>query len=184
MAVLIARLLMYTWPRRLAMLRHGQVTVPCGSRYAYNKCWRKINCFFFRSWLGLRDHSCHQRWYLNHIPSPKPSRCHFYPPYQSSVWTVSYRLNLHYPRFSLKRPFSLRYLVRMEAIALHVASTYGGAQFYISCGQVNVLNGGSGTPGPLVSIPGVYTGYVRIFPSKSSTRFSLIHHHHISISFW
>lgn len=48
----------------------------------------------------------------------------------------------------------------MEAIALHVASTYGGAQFYISCGQVNVQNGGSGTPGPLVAIPGVYTGYV------------------------
>lgn len=52
-----------------------------------------------------------------------------------------------------------QYLVRMEAIALHVAETYGGAQFYISCGQVNVLNGGDGTPGPLVAIPGVYTGY-------------------------
>lgn len=50
----------------------------------------------------------------------------------------------------------------MEAIALHVASTFGGAQFYISCGQVEVTNGGSGTPGPLVAIPGVYTGYVRI----------------------
>ena len=33
----------------------------------------------------------------------------------------------------------------------------------ISCGQVNVVNGGSGSPGPLVSIPGVYTGYVRAF---------------------
>lgn len=53
-----------------------------------------------------------------------------------------------------------RYLVRMEAIALHVASTFGGAQFYLSCGQVNVVNGGSGTPGPTVAIPGVYTGYV------------------------
>ncbi|KAH8109565.1 glycoside hydrolase family 61 protein [Phellopilus nigrolimitatus] len=52
-----------------------------------------------------------------------------------------------------------QYLVRMEAIALHVASTYGGAQFYLSCGQVEVTNGGSGTPGPLVAIPGVYTGY-------------------------
>ncbi|KAF7973038.1 hypothetical protein HWV62_16318 [Athelia sp. TMB] len=52
-----------------------------------------------------------------------------------------------------------QYLVRIEAIALHVASTYGGAQFYISCGQINVTGGGSGTPGPLVSIPGVYTGY-------------------------
>ncbi|PIL24712.1 hypothetical protein GSI_12598 [Ganoderma sinense ZZ0214-1] len=47
-----------------------------------------------------------------------------------------------------------QYLVRMEAIALHVAQTYGGAQFY-----VNVVNGGSGSPGPLVAIPGVYTGY-------------------------
>jgi len=52
-----------------------------------------------------------------------------------------------------------QYLVRMEAIALHVAETYGGAQFYLSCGQINVTGGGSGTPGPLVSIPGVYTGY-------------------------
>jgi len=51
-----------------------------------------------------------------------------------------------------------QYLVRMEAIALHVAETFGGAQFYLACGQVNVAGGGSGTPGPLVSIPGVYTG--------------------------
>ncbi|PFH48711.1 lytic polysaccharide monooxygenase [Amanita thiersii Skay4041] len=51
-----------------------------------------------------------------------------------------------------------QYLVRMEAIALHSASTFQGAQFYISCGQINVTGGGSGSPGPLVSIPGVYTG--------------------------
>ena len=50
----------------------------------------------------------------------------------------------------------------MEAIALHVAQTYGGAQFYISCGQVEITGGGNGTPGPLVEIPGVYTGYVSI----------------------
>ncbi len=74
-----------------------------------------------------------------------------------------------------------QYLVRIEQIALHVAQTYGGAQFYvrcvrasssvqgtilkdaafqISCGQINVTGGGSGTPGPLVAIPGVYTGNV------------------------
>jgi len=52
-----------------------------------------------------------------------------------------------------------QYLVRMEALALHVASTYQGAQWYISCGQISVTGGGSGSPGPLVSIPGVYTGY-------------------------
>lgn len=48
----------------------------------------------------------------------------------------------------------------MENIAVHAASTYGGAQFYLSCGQVEITGGGNGTPGPLVSIPGVYTGYV------------------------
>lgn len=53
-----------------------------------------------------------------------------------------------------------RYLVRIESIALHQASNSGGAQFYISCGQVNVVDGGSGTPGPLVAIPGVYNGRV------------------------
>ncbi|KAF9051865.1 glycoside hydrolase family 61 protein, partial [Panaeolus papilionaceus] len=51
-----------------------------------------------------------------------------------------------------------QYFVRMEAIALHAAGTYQGAQFYISCGQINVTGGGSGSPGPLVAIPGVYTG--------------------------
>ncbi|EIW55288.1 uncharacterized protein TRAVEDRAFT_39560 [Trametes versicolor FP-101664 SS1] len=52
-----------------------------------------------------------------------------------------------------------QYLVRGEQIALHVASSVGGAQFYIGCAQLNVVNGGDGAPGPLVSIPGVYTGY-------------------------
>ncbi|KAG8922451.1 hypothetical protein FRC02_011850 [Tulasnella sp. 418] len=51
-----------------------------------------------------------------------------------------------------------QYLVRIEHIALHVAQSFGGAQFYIACGQINVTGGGSGSPGPLVSIPGVYTG--------------------------
>jgi hypothetical protein len=49
------------------------------------------------------------------------------------------------------------YLVRVEHIALHSASTSGGAQFYISCGQINVTGGGSGTPGPLVAFPGAYS---------------------------
>ncbi|KAJ7104508.1 glycoside hydrolase family 61 protein [Mycena belliarum] len=65
------------------------------------------------------------------------------------------------PSVSFTIPKSLptgQYLVRMEALALHAATTFGGAQWYISCGQVSVTGGGSGTPGPLVSIPGVYTG--------------------------
>ncbi|KAJ7218235.1 glycosyl hydrolase family 61-domain-containing protein [Mycena haematopus] len=52
-----------------------------------------------------------------------------------------------------------QYLIRIEHIALHVASSYGGAQFYIACAQVEVTNGGTGIPGPLVEFPGEYTGY-------------------------
>ncbi|KAH7306094.1 fungal cellulose binding domain-containing protein [Rhexocercosporidium sp. MPI-PUGE-AT-0058] len=48
------------------------------------------------------------------------------------------------------------YLVRAEHIALHSAGSSGGAQFYISCAQINVTGGGAGTPGPLVAFPGAY----------------------------
>ncbi|EAU80739.1 hypothetical protein CC1G_04849 [Coprinopsis cinerea okayama7 len=51
-----------------------------------------------------------------------------------------------------------QYLVRIENVALHGASGFGGAQWYLSCAQINVQGGGNGTPGPLVSIPGVYNG--------------------------
>jgi len=49
------------------------------------------------------------------------------------------------------------YLIRVEHIGLHVAQSAGAAQFYISCGQVTVTGGGSGTPGPLVAFPGAYS---------------------------
>ena len=51
-----------------------------------------------------------------------------------------------------------RYLVRIEHIALHQAMNQGGAQFYISCAQINVT-GGSGSKTPAtVSFPGAYSG--------------------------
>ncbi|KAG9024977.1 hypothetical protein FS837_005129 [Tulasnella sp. UAMH 9824] len=50
------------------------------------------------------------------------------------------------------------YLVRIEHIALHAASSFGGAQFYIACGQIHVFGGGSTLPSSYVSIPGVYNG--------------------------
>ncbi|KAL4803373.1 glycoside hydrolase [Aspergillus unguis] len=49
------------------------------------------------------------------------------------------------------------YLFRVEHIALHGAQTEGGAQFYLSCGQVSVTGGGNGDPSPLVAFPGAYT---------------------------
>ncbi|KAF9565522.1 hypothetical protein CPC08DRAFT_167478 [Agrocybe pediades] len=48
------------------------------------------------------------------------------------------------------------YLVRAEVIALHVASSAGGAQFYMSCYQINVSGSGSAKP-PTVKFPGAYS---------------------------
>ncbi|KAL2256973.1 hypothetical protein VTK26DRAFT_828 [Humicola hyalothermophila] len=50
------------------------------------------------------------------------------------------------------------YLLRVEHIALHSASSVGGAQLYIACAQLNV-SGGTGTlnTGNLVSFPGAYS---------------------------
>lgn len=50
------------------------------------------------------------------------------------------------------------YLMRAEHIALHGASTEGGAQFYIGCAQLSVGGSGTSTPTDTVSIPGVYDG--------------------------
>lgn len=48
------------------------------------------------------------------------------------------------------------YLLRVEHIALHMAMQADKAQFYISCSQIKITGDGSGTPGPLVSLPGAY----------------------------
>ncbi|KAG8820111.1 hypothetical protein FRC17_010245 [Serendipita sp. 399] len=47
------------------------------------------------------------------------------------------------------------YLLRAEVIALHVAGSSGGAQFYISCYTLKVTGGGSTSPST-VSFPGAY----------------------------
>lgn len=51
-----------------------------------------------------------------------------------------------------------QYLFRVEHVALHAASTAGGAQFYLSCAQLSVTGGtGTKTPSDLVSFPGAYS---------------------------
>jgi hypothetical protein len=52
-----------------------------------------------------------------------------------------------------------QYLVRIEHIALHGAGEFGGAEFYFNCAQIEVEGDSTETPGPVVKIPGVYTGY-------------------------
>ncbi|KAK4246085.1 glycoside hydrolase [Corynascus novoguineensis] len=52
-----------------------------------------------------------------------------------------------------------QYLLRAEMLALHGASNYPGAQFYMECAQINVVGGsGSKTPSSTVSFPGAYSG--------------------------
>jgi hypothetical protein len=62
-----------------------------------------------------------------------------------------------------------KYLVRVESIALHQASSVGGAQMYLSCAQIEVTGGGTGKPGPLVAFPGAYypivTSYIAPGPA-------------------
>lgn len=52
-----------------------------------------------------------------------------------------------------------QYLVRIEHIALHGAGEFGGAELYFNCAQIEVESDSTAVPGPLVKIPGVYTGY-------------------------
>ncbi|KAG6919768.1 hypothetical protein DXG01_001607 [Tephrocybe rancida] len=94
---------------------------------------------------------------------------------QGAVWTKIYSSGLVDPatqewatdivntnsgKHSVTLPSSLpagQYLLRAEIIALHVASSYPGAQFYIGCAQVNIASGGSASP-PKVALPGAYAG--------------------------
>ena len=48
------------------------------------------------------------------------------------------------------------YLVRHEIIALHLAVTQGGAEFYPSCTQIRIGGSQTGTPNQTVSFPGAY----------------------------
>lgn len=49
-----------------------------------------------------------------------------------------------------------QYLLRGELIALHGASSSGGAQFYMECAQINVTGGSASKTPASVSLPGAY----------------------------
>lgn len=49
-----------------------------------------------------------------------------------------------------------QYLMRIEHIGLHGAGAAGGAQFYISCAQLDVTGGGSTAPADTIALPGGY----------------------------
>lgn len=50
-----------------------------------------------------------------------------------------------------------QYLLRAEVIALHSASSEGGAQFYMECAQINVSGGTAAQTPSTVAFPGAYS---------------------------
>ncbi|KAH7099339.1 glycosyl hydrolase family 61-domain-containing protein [Auriculariales sp. MPI-PUGE-AT-0066] len=68
-------------------------------------------------------------------------------------------LNNNCGHYTFKLPSDIAngdYLLRAETIALHTASSSGGAQFYAGCYQITVSGGGSASPAT-VKFPGAYS---------------------------
>jgi len=77
------------------------------------------------------------------------------------VWAVDKLVAAKTGTWDVKLPTSIPsgdYLLRGEIIALHSASNYPGAQFYMGCVQIKVSGGAGGNPSPLVKFPGAYSG--------------------------
>jgi hypothetical protein len=80
----------------------------------------------------------------------------------SGTWAVSYVLglvstisNVHAATYSVTIPTQIaagEYLLRIEQLAIHNPGS--PPQFYISCAQIKVTGGGSGSPSPVTKIPG------------------------------
>ncbi|KAF8195542.1 glycosyl hydrolase family 61-domain-containing protein [Pholiota molesta] len=77
----------------------------------------------------------------------------------SGQWAVQ-RLIANKGKVSFAIPSCIppgQYLLRVELIALHAASSYPGAQLYMECAQLQITGGGSTSPAS-VSFPGAYSG--------------------------
>ncbi|KAF6831630.1 glycosyl hydrolase family 61 [Colletotrichum plurivorum] len=79
---------------------------------------------------------------------------------QTGVWAVDKLIvngGWHYFQMPSCVPAG-QYLMRVELLALHEANHEGGAQFYMECAQLNVINpnGGSTSGAKFVKFPGAY----------------------------
>ncbi|KAH8676684.1 fungal cellulose binding domain-containing protein, partial [Tricladium varicosporioides] len=93
------------------------------------------------TWDGAGD-----VWFKIYAVGPKFGTSLTWPAQGSTV--VNFKIPASVP--------SGEYLVRIESIALHSANAANGAQFYISCGQINVTGGGSAALPKGVAFPGAY----------------------------
>ncbi|KAK6505106.1 hypothetical protein TWF481_007028 [Arthrobotrys musiformis] len=78
--------------------------------------------------------------------------------YNAGYWATD-RMNDNCGKVNVVIPSGLapgNYLVRAEVIALHAAFQTNGAQFYITCYQINVTGGGTASPSGVL-LPGAYS---------------------------
>ncbi|KAF3914862.1 Endoglucanase-4 [Dactylellina cionopaga] len=78
--------------------------------------------------------------------------------YNAGYWATD-RMNDNCGKVNVIIPTGLapgNYLVRAEVIALHAAFQPNGAQFYITCYQINVTGSGSASPSGVL-LPGAYS---------------------------
>lgn len=80
-------------------------------------------------------------------------------PFPPSKVATSTNLRAGASNYDIKIPSCIapgKYLMRNEHIGLHTAQSAGGAQFYLSCAQLDITGGGSKAPTNLVAFPGAY----------------------------
>ncbi|KAI4602489.1 hypothetical protein KJ359_009733 [Pestalotiopsis sp. 9143b] len=100
--------------------------------------------------------------------------------YNSGVWGTSNVIN-NAGEQTIPIPSCIedgQYLLRAEMIALHAASSTGGAQLYMECAQINI-SGGTATVSPTTySIPGIYAAddpglLINIYSMTSSSTYTI-----------
>ncbi|KAI1854037.1 hypothetical protein JX265_003639 [Neoarthrinium moseri] len=100
--------------------------------------------------------------------------------YSNGVWGTSKVIN-NAGKQAIPIPSCIpdgQYLLRAEMIALHAASSAGGAQLYMECAQINI-KGGKATASPSTySIPGIYKAtdpglLINIYSMTSSSTYTI-----------
>ncbi|ETS82901.1 hypothetical protein PFICI_04777 [Pestalotiopsis fici W106-1] len=100
--------------------------------------------------------------------------------YTNGVWGTSNVIN-NAGEQSIPIPSCIadgQYLLRAEMIALHSASSTGGAQLYMECAQINVSGGTASVSPTTYSIPGIYAAddpglLINIYSMTSSSTYTI-----------
>lgn len=124
----------------------------CDKYNSTNAAWFKIDQ------VGLKPDG--STWYQADISTCTVNLCGLHPPCRRcpNIRPGCF-ITVDGKSFSVTLPDNLApgdYLIRHEIIALHLAQSEGGAEFYPSCTQIRIGGSGTGTPDNTVAFPGAY----------------------------